>query len=133
MTTVQAIDARVARYRALIDELTALRAEVCAGLPAVETVGAPSPGNPAPRGATVAPRGLPRPRANEDERRRTIAQALLSGPLNLGPLVERVRMQQNRVSQLLKHPWFAKTGPGLRDPWGLTEAGRAALAVGTAK
>lgn len=67
MTTLQAIDARLARYRPLIDELTALRAEVADSVPAVETRDVPPGKAPAPAPvAAPAPAPNPEPAAFDE-------------------------------------------------------------------
>lgn len=92
MTTLQAIDARLARYRALIDELTALRAEVADSVPAVETRDVPPGKAPAPA-RPVAPRAKP-PAAGAHEPRsmymRPVLSALAAGPLTAAEIAERI-------------------------------------------
>lgn len=136
MTTLQVIDTRLAKYRAIVDELTALRAEVSATIPAVETLYAPPPkvvppGNRKPAQSTVAVRAKAArgsaPKLAE-ERRLKVAHMLAAEHLTTAQIAERLPLASSQVSELMRgRPFFTK-GTNRLSPWELTPSGRAALA-----
>jgi DNA invertase Pin-like site-specific DNA recombinase len=82
------------------------------------------PSGPARNGAPPAGSGRA-PAA--DDRRLEIARLLAAGSMRVTEIAEKTESEPHTVGRLLKHPWFAKAGPNLRDPFTLTAEGRTAL------
>lgn len=92
-------------------------------LPPAVTAGDRHAGNGKPNGTAAvaeAARG----------RRLKIARRLEAGPVGPAELCRDLDIPRGSIVGVLRHPWFEKTGSGTRDPYRLTEEGRAALAAG---
>jgi hypothetical protein len=111
------------RLDAAVAWLTALRGLVAGAPPE------PTAGNSPPAAPTVATRGTV-PTGEPTEKHRALAALLTDGPLGRGVIGEKLGVPNGSLTALLSHPWFQKSGPGLRDPWMLSLAGREATGAG---
>lgn len=147
MDTLAMIDAEETRLLTQLAEVRAAKAvlkRVCglADPPHGPTVVLPEP--PPPSVPAEAPPGKPEPRqpasgpgkkrgpAPDAGRPLRIARFLLDhGPKRVGEMEAAGVAPQPRINAELKThaTWFQKTGPSLRAPWELTEAGREAVTV----
>lgn len=118
------LDAEIARLQALRQLLAGAVAGPPAPAPAAPRAeGPPAPAEP-PSGqpAPAAPRG---PQARRLQVARLLAAGGPTGALEIG---QRCGIPKGSVGATLACDWFEKGAGGRKAPWGLTAAGRAALA-----
>jgi hypothetical protein len=122
-----AFDAKIAFHEGQIARLREARATAAGLLGLADSGPTPEvpPGKPEPR-----PRERSEPGARNAVPLVTRVARFLAekGPHRVGGMVAAgVGSQPNINAELKTHStWFRKTGPGLKDPWTVTEAGRAA-------
>lgn len=139
------IDAEETRLLTQLAEVRAAKAvlkRVCGLTDPPHGPSVPAEAPPAPAPAPKEPPGKPEPRprpsgpgrtkpgpAGDMDRPLRVARFLAeNGPHRVGEMDAAGVSPQPAINAVFKsHPsWFRKTGPGLRCPWEVTEAGRAA-------
>jgi len=69
----------------------------------------------------------PKPRKENETKRRIAHFLATSGPQQFGVIAEVLCLSQSAVTENTRHPWFAKTEGNTRSPYRLTAAGEAAV------
>jgi hypothetical protein len=85
----------------------------------------PAPAEPAPQPSA---NGHPKAAAARLRRLEVARFLAAQGPHRTAQICAALDIPRGSITYLLGHEWFAKTGAGRDDPYGLTDAGRAALA-----
>jgi hypothetical protein len=66
-------------------------------------------------------------RSDDSHRVRVAKYLLANGPVRMRYIANALDISHGSIFGILEHPWFARTGPARRDPWGLSPAGKEAM------